>query len=229
MTGGGVLFERVEELHEMRLEHLLPCATLQIVEKRAAAGDTTEIDQRRRGSDVFTGQTKGFIDASHRVPDVDPQIPERIQEPFRKRADERVLRIVAKENHVDIAIQPERRAPVASHRDQGDPASGLLTEGASCSVGGAVECAQETVERPCVGAGGRHAWVAAAHRVLERPAISTEVPTAGLAERRCQTTQIDDRARYFRQRSASMTVGHCDGNQSAHRRLRYAAMPDATP
>jgi len=51
-----------------------------------------------------------------------------------------------------------------------------------------------------------HARVATAHGVLERPAISTEVSTAGRAERRCETTQIDDRAGSIRQRSASMTV-----------------------
>ena len=57
--------------------------------------------------------------------------------------------------------------------------------------------------------------VTTAHRILERPAVAAEVPTAGLAERGCEPTQIDDRTRSIRQRSASMTVRTGTGKQAA--------------
>lgn len=58
------------------------------------------------------------------------------------------------------------------------------------------------------------ARVPSAHRVLERPAITTQVSAAGLAERRCEPTQIDDRTGTIRQRLASMTVDHAVGKPS---------------
>ena len=63
-------------------------------------------------------------------------------------------------------------------------------------------------------ASGADARVSSAHRVLERPAITTQVSATGLTERRCEPTQIDDRTGTIRQRLASMTVDPAVGKPS---------------
>jgi hypothetical protein len=50
----GILLHRAKELDEVRFEDLFASSALQIVEQRAASRDPPEVDQSRRGSDVFS-------------------------------------------------------------------------------------------------------------------------------------------------------------------------------
>jgi hypothetical protein len=183
-----VLLERAEELVQVRLEDLLPRATLELVEKRAATGDSSEVDQRGGGSDVLASQIQSLFDASSGVTDIDPEVPERVEQSLGQRPDEGVVRVVTEEHDVDITIESQRRAAVATDGDECDAPSRFTTQGARGSVGSAVQGAKEAVEGSRMRAGSADTRVPTAHRVLERPAITTEVPTAGLAERRCEST-----------------------------------------
>ncbi len=183
-----ILLERAEKLVQVRLEDLLPRATLELVEKRAAAGNSSEVDQRGGGSDVLASQIQSLFDASNRVTDIDPQVPDRVEQALGQRPDERIVRIVTEEHDVDVTIESQRRAAVATDGDECDTPLRFTAQGASGSIGSAVQGAKKAVEGSRVGAGRADTRVPTAHRVLERPAISTEVPTAGLAERRCEPT-----------------------------------------
>jgi hypothetical protein len=151
------------------------------------------------------------------MPDVDAEIPQRIEQALGQRPDEWVVGVVAQEHDIHVAIEPESRTAVPTDRDEGHAPTGLATERTRRGVRCAVERAQQPIECACVRARRADARVATAYGILERPAVSAEVSTAGLAERRCETTQIDDRAGSIRQRSASMTVTHEPGNLLAYR------------
>ena len=183
-----VLLERAEELVQVRLEDLLPRATLELVEKRSATGDSSEVDQRGGGSDVLASQIQSLFDTSSGVTDINPEVPERVEQSLGQRPDEGVVRVVAEEHDVDVTIEPQRRAAVATDGDECNAPLRFTTQGARGSVGSAVQGAKEAVEGSRMGAGRADTRVPTAHRVLERPAIATEVPTAGLAERRCEPT-----------------------------------------
>jgi len=184
----GVLPERTEEVDSVRLEDLLPRAPLEIVEQCATASDGPESDQRRGGSNVLTSQAQHLVDASYGMPDVHAQIPQRVEQALGQRTDEGVVRVVAQEYDVHVAIQAQGQPAVASDRNQRDTPPRLATKGSTRGVRRAVQGAQQTVEGPRMGVCGDDTRVSTAHRVLERSAVSTEVPAAGLAERRCEPT-----------------------------------------
>lgn len=166
----------------MRLQHLFAGATLQVVENGAASRDAPEIDQSGGGADVFARQAHGLFNATDRMTDVDTQVPQRVEQPFSKRADERIGRVVAKEDDVDIAVESERGPAVAPYGNERQSSARVLPECLASCVRGAVESVQQTVERSRMRASSENPQVATTHRVLERPAVSTEITTTGLTE-----------------------------------------------
>jgi hypothetical protein len=114
--------------------------------------------------------------------DVDPQIPQGIEQPFSECTDEWVGGIVAKEHDIDVAVEAERGSAVPADRNEGHAPARTLPEGLGGSVRGAVKSAQEAVERARVGASRENPRVATAHRVLEGSSVSTEIAAAGLTE-----------------------------------------------
>ena len=113
MTGTRVLLERAEKIDQVRLEDLFARTPLELVEQRSAPGDAPAIDQRRGGTDVFARQGQHLVDASNGVPDVQPEIPQWIQQALGQGGDEGVFGIVAQEYDVHVAVQSERQPAVA--------------------------------------------------------------------------------------------------------------------
>jgi hypothetical protein len=104
MACGRVLLERVEKLHQMRLEDLLARAAFEVVQQGAASRDSPKVDEGRRRPDVIAREAEGLFDAPNCMPDVDSEIPQRVEQSFGQRTDERVVRVVAQENDVDVAV-----------------------------------------------------------------------------------------------------------------------------
>jgi hypothetical protein len=182
------VLERTEEVDQVRLEDLLASAALEIVEECAAASDAPKVDQCRRGSDVLASQAQHLVDASNGMSDVYAEIPQGVEQTLGQRANEGVVRVVAQEHDVHVAVQAERQPAVAADCDQRDATTRLATERPRSRVRGAIQGAQQTIEGARVRVGRGHARISTAHRVLERSAVSTEVPATGFAERRREPT-----------------------------------------
>ena len=172
----------------MRLEDLLASAALEIVEECAAAGNAPKVDQCRRGSNVLASQAQHLVDASNGMSYVYAEIPQGVEQALGQRANEGVVRVVAQEHDVHVAVQAERQPAVAADRDEGDATTRIETKRSRSRVRSAIQGAQQTIEGARVRMGRGHARVSTAHRVLERPAVSTEVPATGFAEHRCEPT-----------------------------------------
>ena len=111
-----------------------------------------------------------------------------IQQSLCQRADKRVVGIVTQEHDVHVAVQAERQPTVAPDRDQRDAPPRFAAERPTGRVRSAVQSAQQSVDGSRMSVGSGDARVSPAHGVLERSAVSTEVPTTGLTERRCEPT-----------------------------------------
>ncbi|MCB9611381.1 MAG: hypothetical protein H6722_02895 [Sandaracinus sp.] len=186
------MLERVEQRHEVRLEHLPSRRSVELAHDLGVARDVPQVEQRRRGANVLTRERERVVDAAHDVADLEPRIPEWVEQPLRDHARAAVLRIVAEEEHVDVAVQSDRAPPVATHRDERD-APFPTVELSRGGVGRAEERSEQAVERPREAARGFDARFASAHRVSEGTAVIAQVVPAAIAEPGREATEVQSR------------------------------------
>ena len=191
MATDGVGLEGVQEVREVGVEDLLAAGPIQIFDDAGVAGDPPQIDERRRRPDVGSGQRERLVHAADDMTDVDAEIPERIEQALRDRADAGILRIITDEQDVHIGVEAHDAPAIAPYRDQRDPPLGSVPRGLSRGVGGAVERAQQPVQDPRVASRRVDALGPTPHRVDEGRTVPAEVAAAGASEARGELSEVD--------------------------------------
>jgi hypothetical protein len=163
----GVFLERLDERREPIAEQVLAAALDQLAHDGVVAADAAQVEHGGGGADVRARERERLVEAAHRVPDLQAHVPQRIKERLGQHGQVRIFWIVTQEDHVDVALEAECAAPVATDRHQREPALGAIAVGARGRVGGAEQCAQQTVQYGRASARQRHPARAAQDRGLE--------------------------------------------------------------
>ena len=114
-------------------------AALQLFEERRVAGDRTRFEKRRPESHVVARGLERLVDRARPVPDLQPQIPEHVEDVFGHALRPCRLLPRKQEEEVEVGEGGERSPPVAADRDQRQALGGGGVAGRKDMCGGEVE------------------------------------------------------------------------------------------
>ena len=113
-----------DELARRAGHHLVLEARLQLAKKRLVAGDRTRLEQRGADGHVLARRLQRLVYRARRVPDLQPKVPEHVEDVFRDALRPGGLLPGKEEEQVDVGMRRKRAAPVAADRDQRQPLGG---------------------------------------------------------------------------------------------------------
>ena len=99
-------------LHDILVE-----ALDQFVEQRAVAVQEARFEDRGADRHVRLGLADAFVDRARRVPDLQPHVPEAIEDRFRDRLAPGGLLVGKQEQQIDVGARRQQAAAIAAGRD----------------------------------------------------------------------------------------------------------------
>ena len=106
-----------DELGAGALHHVLVEARDQLVEQLAVAEQEARLEQRRADGHVRLGLADALVDRARGVADLEPHVPEAIEDRLGDRLAPRGLLVGQQEQQIDVGARRQHAAAVAAGRD----------------------------------------------------------------------------------------------------------------